>query len=65
MYKIKNITKEDIMFVDIKGKEIIIEAGSEIKNNFPAKFGYNKKLVISEEKAKEAKIEDKKLAEVN
>jgi len=46
MYKIKNITTEQIFFVDTQGKGIMIPPGEQIVNKLPPKFGYTKKLEI-------------------
>lgn len=67
MYKIKNITEENILFVDTEGNKTMIEPGKEIESKLPAVFGYDKKLQISgsgdEEKVKSKPQEENKKPE--
>ena len=49
MYKVKNITTWDIFFVDTMGNGTHIAPGEEIDSEYPAKFGYDKKLEIKKQ----------------
>jgi hypothetical protein len=64
MIKIKNITKENILFVDIEGNKTMIEPGKEIQNELPAAFGYSKKLQISGVEEKPIPKQEEKKPEV-